>query len=212
MLFAAAMLGFAFGFVGSIPIAGPVAVLVARRGLEDRARSALYLASGAALAEGAYAYVAFRGFSEFLIRYAWIEPASRIAAAVILTGLGLRFARGLEADATTRAQIDPRAGNKRSFLLGVILIAVNPVLIASWTAAVTVLYSLDLLRFDPGAALPFSLGACAGITVWFATLLGLLQRFRRRISRDALDRLMRGMGVLLIVLGLGFAAQIAYRI
>jgi threonine/homoserine/homoserine lactone efflux protein len=175
-------------------------------------RSALYLASGAALAEGAYAYVAFRGFSEFLTRYAWIEPASRIAAAVILTGLGLRFARGLNADATARAPFDPRAGNKRSFLLGVTLIALNPVLIASWTAAVTVLYSLDLMRFDRGAALPFSLGASAGITVWFATLLGLLQRFRRRISRDAIDRLIRGMGVMLILLGLGLAARLVYRI
>lgn len=212
MLFAAAALGFAFGFAGSIPIAGPVALLVARHGLEDRARSALFLASGAALAEGAYAYMAFRGFSEFLTRYAWIEPASRIAAAVILTGLGLRFARGPNADAITRVPLDPRAGNKRSFLLGVTLIALNPVLIASWTAVVTVLYSLGLVRFDPGAALPFSLGACAGITVWFATLLGLLQRFRRRISRDALDRFIRGMGVLLILLGLSFAARLAYRI
>jgi threonine/homoserine/homoserine lactone efflux protein len=212
MLFAAAVLGFTFGFVGSVPIAGPVAVLVFGRGLDDRARSALCLASGAAVAEGAYAYVAFRGFAEFLTRYAWIEPTSRVAAAVILTGLGLRFARGSSADAITRAPRDPRIGNTRSFVLGLALTALNPMLIATWTAAVTVLYSIDLVRFDPAAALPFSLGACAGVTAWFAMLLGLLQRFRARISHGALDRLIRGMGVMLILLGLGFAARFAYRL
>jgi threonine/homoserine/homoserine lactone efflux protein len=51
MLVAPVALGFAFGFVGSIPVAGPIAALVLSRGLEGRARSALSLAAGAALAE-----------------------------------------------------------------------------------------------------------------------------------------------------------------
>jgi threonine/homoserine/homoserine lactone efflux protein len=211
MLVATAILGFTFGFVGSIPIAGPIAVLVLSRGLEGRARSALCLASGAALAEGGYAYLAFWGFSGLLTRYAWIEPASRIAAAVILTGLGLNFLHRPGAEAT-RAEPDPRARNKRSFLLGLTLTALNPALIATWTAAVTLMYSLDLVRFEPAAALPFSLGAGSGITVWFATLLGFLQRFRTRISGAAIDRLLRRMGVVLIVLGLGFAAHFAYSV
>src|SRR5262245_53913221 len=129
MLVAAALLGFAFGFVGSIPIAGPIAALVFHRGLGDRARSALYLGSGAALVEGGYAYLAFRGFSEVLTRYTWIEPACRIAAAVVLTGLGLRFARGGHADAIDRAPPDPGDGTKRSFLLGAAITALNPALI-----------------------------------------------------------------------------------
>lgn len=212
MLLGAAILGFACGFVGSIPVAGPIAVLVTSRGLQDRVQSALYLASGAALAEGAYAYLAFWGFSEYLTRCAWVEPASRIAVAVVSIGLGLRFVSRPHPEPTPEAPPDPRSGNKRSFALGLTITALNPMLIAAWTAAVTALYSFDLVRFDARFALPFSLGVCTGIAAWFAALLGLLQRFRRRISHDALGRVMRGMGVLLILLGLGFAARLAYRL
>jgi threonine/homoserine/homoserine lactone efflux protein len=208
MLVATLLLGFAFGFVGSIPIAGPIAVLVFSRGLEGRVRSALYLASGAALAESGYAYLAFWGFSGFLTRYAWVELASRIATALILTALGLHFMHRSGAGATG-LEPGPRAPSKRSFLLGFTVTALNPALIATWTAAVTAMYSLDLVRFDPAAALPFSLGACSGIAAWFALLLGFLQRFRMRISGDALFRLRRGMGVILILLGAVFVAGLA---
>ncbi len=117
-----------------------------------------------------------------------------------------------DVDSMSRALPEPRTGHKSSFLLGLTITALNPMLIAAWTAAVTALYSLDLLRFDRGAALSFSIGACSGITAWFATLLGFLRRFRSRLSRGALDRVMRGMGVMLILVGLGLAARFAYRL
>jgi len=177
MLFEAALIGFAFGFLGSIPLAGPIAALVWSRGLEDRARSALYLASGAAVAEGAYAYLAFLGFAQIFARYGWIEPASRIAAAAASLGLGLRFVQ--RPRSLTRAPRDVGAGHRRAFLLGLTLTAFNPILLVTWAAAIAALYSLDLVRLEPWAALPFSLGACAGITAWFATLLGLGLAARR---------------------------------
>jgi len=207
MRVAPALLGFAFGFVGSIPIAGPVAVLVLCRGLEGRVRSALSLGSGAALAEAGYAYLAFWGFSGFLARYAWVELASRVASALLLTGLGLYFLHKSGAE-PFRPERGP-GRSRRSFLLGLAITALNPALIATWTAAVAALYSLGILEFDPSAALPFSLGACTGITAWFALLLGCLQRFRLRISGDALFRLRRGMGVVLIALGAVFAVGLA---
>ena len=208
MLVAVAILGFAFGFAGSIPIAGPIAVLVLSRGLEGRVRSALALGSGAALAEAGYAYLAFWGFSGFLARYAWIEVASRIASALILTGLGVHFVRRSRAESTATPALDAER-TRRSFFLGLTLTALNPVLIATWTAAVAALYGSGLLQFDPAAALPFAIGACAGITAWFAVLLGMLQRFRMRVSHAVLDRVRRGMGIVMILLGAGFAFAIA---
>jgi threonine/homoserine/homoserine lactone efflux protein len=195
----AALLGFLFGFMGSMPVAGPVAALVFGRGIEDRARSAIYLAGGSALAESVYAYLAFWGFSAFLTRYRWIEAVSTIAAALILCALGLRFI------------LNPRAGNKRSFMLGFTITAINPTLIATWTAAVTTVYSLQVVDFDESGALPFSLGAATGIVTWFLTLLYLLSRFRARVSPASLDRMMRFMGGFLIVVGVGIAVRFAYR-
>jgi threonine/homoserine/homoserine lactone efflux protein len=201
----AALTGFAFGFIGSMPIAGPIAILVFGRGLEDRRRSGMYLAAGAAIAESIYAYLAFWGFSAFLARYAFIEPVSRGAAAVILTALGAHLVRKRRDASAPLTPPDPNVGNKRSFFLGFTITVLNPTLIATWTAAVTTVYALHWVQFDEGGALPFSVGAFAGIVGWFAILLWLLGRFRARFSRTTLDRVMRAMGYLLICLGMVFA-------
>jgi threonine/homoserine/homoserine lactone efflux protein len=203
----AALLGFLFGFFGSMPIAGPIAALVFSRGLENRARSALYLAAGAAIAEAGYAYLAFWGFSSFLAQYGWIEPVSRAAAALILMGLGMHFVRKGAAGFGASHDRDPSVGNKRSFMLGFTVTALNPTLIATWTGAVTFLYSLDVVKFDGAAAWPFSLGAFAGIVSWFALLLWLLSHFRARFSERAHARLMRGTGWFLVALGALFAVR-----
>jgi threonine/homoserine/homoserine lactone efflux protein len=202
----AALTGFIFGFVGSIPIAGPIAVLVFGRGVGDKPRSGLYLAAGSAIAEGGYAYLAFWGFSAFLTKYAWVEPVSFGTAAVILIGLGIHLVLRKPKDASAAAApaADPNVGNKRSFFLGFTITALNPTVIANWTAAVTSLYGLHWVNFDSGAALPFSAGACLGITSWFATLLSLLTRFRQAFSGATLDRVIRIAGYCVLVLSLWF--------
>jgi threonine/homoserine/homoserine lactone efflux protein len=207
----AALLGFLFGFVGSMPVAGPVAVIVFGRGIEDRARSALYIAIGSAVAESVYAYLAFWGFSAFLTKYKWIELVSTAAAATILSALGLRF---MYRTPPAERPIDDgkrHVGKKRNFTLGFLLTALNPTLIATWTAAVTTVYSLQIVDFDESGALPFSIGAATGIVTWFATLLYLLKRFRARVSPAVLDKVVRVMGVFLLVLGIGIAVRFAYR-
>jgi threonine/homoserine/homoserine lactone efflux protein len=207
----AALLGFLFGFIGSMPVAGPVAVVVFGRGIEDRGRSGLYIAIGSAVAESVYAYLAFWGFSAFLTKYKWIELVSTAAAATILSGLGLRFM--FRKPAAERPVQDGKrhVGKKRNFTLGFLLTALNPTLIATWTAAVTTVYSLQIVDFDESGALPFSLGAATGIVTWFATLLYMLKRFRARVSPAVLDKVVRVMGVFLLVLGIGIALRFAYR-
>jgi threonine/homoserine/homoserine lactone efflux protein len=205
----AALLGFALGFVGSMPLLGPVAILVFTHGVENRLRNGFYLAVGAALAESAYAYLAFWGFSQLLERYAWIEPTTRAVGAVILTGLGLRFAlRGGQLPAG-RATSGPEVGNKRSFFLGFAVTALNPALIATWTLALTTLYLFYSVGFDARRAFPFSVGVGVGIVTWFAILLSLLGRYRDRFRPLTLTRAIRVMGVALTIVGLVFAVRFA---
>jgi len=205
------VLGFVFGFVGSMPVAGPIAILVFGRGLEGRMRSGVYLALGAAIAESVYAYFAYWGFSELLAGHSWIEPVTRTVAAVLLVGLGLHFTFGRK----KTQEIDPEliqqrknAGNKRSFLLGFTITALNPALIATWSAAVTTLHSFDAVDFAPKHALPFSIGVLGGIATWFTILLVLLGRFRGRFQRQTLDKMVRAMGVFLVLLGLYFGLKL----
>jgi len=207
-MFIALLIGFVFGFVGSMPVAGPVSILVFGRGLQDRSRSAVYLAAGSALAESVYAYFAFWGFGALLEMNPWLEPITRGAAAVILTALGLHYALKRNNDAAADSGAPPsHGGAKRNFLLGVTITALNPTLMATWGAAVTTVHSLDLVSFQASRALPFSVGVFAGITGWFVLLLWLLTRFKGRFERSTLERAVRVMGWLLTALGLFFAVR-----
>ena len=194
-----------------MPVAGPVAVIVFGRGIEDRGRSGLYIAIGSAVAESVYAYLAFWGFAAFLTKYKWIEAVSTAAAAIILSGLGLRFMLKPKTEKRPPDAPKPHVGKKRNFFLGFMLTALNPTLIATWTAAVTTVYSLQVVNFDERGALPFSIGAATGIVSWFATLLYLLKHFRARVSPEVLARVLRVMGCFLLVLGVGMAVRFAYK-
>lgn len=213
VMIVAALLGLCFGYLGSMPIAGPIAILVFERGLEGRRRDGLYIACGSAIVESAYAYLAFWGFSALLERYAWIELASRIAAAVILTAIGIYcFRRDISEGDRSKLVSRHRESKGGSFLLGFTVTAINPTLLATWGATVTTLYSLQIVHFDSAKALPFSIGACVGIVLWFLTLLYLMKRMEHRFTPRSLDRVLNGMGVALIAVGLVLAVRVVVRV
>jgi len=200
MLFAA-LLGFAFGWLGSVPVAGPIAALVVTRGIQGRFRAGVFIALGGALAEAVYAFLAFWGFSTFLTQYPIIVPLSRAAAAVVLMALGIVFLRTKEA---SESEVPPADSAFGSFMLGASICALNPTLIATWTAVVTTLYSTSLIDFHGAQAVPFGLGALAGIAGWFLTLLWIIHRYRERFSPATLAKTVRVIGGALILLALWF--------
>ena len=51
---AVSLVALVFSFVGSLPLAGPIALLVVSNGVRGRYKEALRIAIGAALAEGIY--------------------------------------------------------------------------------------------------------------------------------------------------------------
>lgn len=202
-MFDAAAFGMAFGFVGSVPIAGPVSALVFRSGIDGHFRRGHGIALGAALAEAAYAFLAFWGFSAFLTRYSFVMPLSKLLGGVILIALGITFLRR----PASGLKPPPPANHvetTRSFLLGFGITGLNPTLIATWTAIVATLYSTGLTKFDPVAAWAFAAGVAVGISLWFVILLALLRRFRQRMEARFLDRMMQAMGVIIFGLGAYF--------
>ena len=208
-----AIIGYLFGFIGSMPVAGPIALLVFGRGLEGKNRAGLHIALGAAVAESIYAYLAFWGFSKVLDATPWVGTASRVGGAIILIGLGIWFlsrrTRSGGQESTSASQPPTRKGLKRNVALGFVITALNPALIATWGAAVTTLYSIAPFDSNANHALPFSVGACLGIASWFSTLLVLLSRFRNRFDTATLNRAARGAGVLILVAGLALGVRAA---
>ncbi len=206
-MIAALLVGVAFGFFGSVPVAGPVSVVVFVRGAEGHVRSGLATAIGGALAEGIYAFLAVWGFSTFLVRHPWIEPVSNGLAAAILLLLGVLFLRRKPHELPK----DPGA-HGRSLFVGFLLVALNPTLIATWTAATAVLYSSGLLSLEPIRAVPLAIGAAAGIVAWFSLLLALVSRFRERFGLETMNRLLHGMGWVLLALGGAFTVNFVWHL
>ncbi len=199
----AALLGFVFGFLGSIPVAGPISALVVTRGIEGRNRAGLFIALGGGVAEAAYAFLAFWGFSTYLTQYPVIVPISRGGGAIVLLVLGIIFVRKRAEDATV--DYAPRDSAWGNFALGAWLCLINPTLIATWSAVVTGLYSTEAVDFSSAQALPFAIGCGLGIAGWFVTVLGLIRRYRGRFSRELLAKVVRVMGLVLLVVASWFA-------
>lgn len=209
-VFLVAALGFVFGFFGSVPVGGPIAVLVLGHGMEGRNRAGLWIALGAALPEAAYAYLAFWGVSELLQEYPFLDLFSRAAGAVIVVSLGLWLLLGRRrarpADQTSSAseaaaRPRKRRGIKRNFALGFVITALNPALLATWSAAVPLATALLPFRIQSAHAAPFAVGACIGIASWFSLLLTLLRRFRSRMSASKNERIKRITGAVILVVG-----------
>ncbi|HEV3192845.1 MAG TPA: LysE family transporter, partial [Polyangiaceae bacterium] len=78
-------IAFAFAFVGSMPLVGPIALLTVSRAAHKRFGEALRIGLGAAAAEALYASLAFWGFATVLSRYRLVIPISRGATGVVLT-------------------------------------------------------------------------------------------------------------------------------
>lgn len=203
MIFAVCAIALAFGFFGSMPLAGPISVMVVSRAVQQRYGEALRIAIGAAVAEGLYAGGAFFGFTELLASHPIVVPISHGVTAVVLAGLGIRFAfwkpRGRKGE-------EHKSGTA---LVGFTLSAINPTLLVTWGAAVAFLYSKGLHVTSSLASLPFGISAAAGIAAWFTLLVLILKRLEGKFPERVLTWAIRALGVALVGLGAWSGVQLA---
>jgi threonine/homoserine/homoserine lactone efflux protein len=203
---AVSLVALLFSFVGSLPLAGPIALLVVSNGVNGRHKEALRIALGAALAEGIYAFLAFWGFATFLARYKLVLPISHGVTAAILVALGARFLffRVKDDDKVKEGA----AAKPARFWVGFSVSALNPTLLATWGAVTTFLYSKQLVQFTPILAVPFGIFAAGGIALWGLMTVGLLRRYRHKVPAAALTWVVRSMGVVLLGIGLWSGVQL----
>ena len=191
---AVSLVALVFAFVGSLPLAGPIAVLVVSNGVNGRFKASLEIALGAAVAEGIYAFLAFWGFATFFARYPVVLPISHAVTAVILLTLGVYFLRFKMKEEQAHTEESKRG----KFWVGFSVSILNPTLLATWGAVTTFLYSRQLVKMTGLLAIPFGAFAAAGIGLWALMMVALMKRFREHFPRAALTWLVRGMGIVLI--------------
>jgi threonine/homoserine/homoserine lactone efflux protein len=200
--------GVVMGFVGSMPVAGPVAVLVLERGLIRRAREGLGIALGSAASETVYAFFACWGVGAVVAAYPAVLPVSRLFGAAVLIALGITLATRRHRPPPERTVETPQRGQKRrGFVLGASLTLLNPTIIASWTVVVTAAHGAGLLEPGLWPAIAFAVGVGLGIVAWFAVLLRVLRRFERGVRPETVERLLHVTGWLVVALGVALAVR-----
>jgi threonine/homoserine/homoserine lactone efflux protein len=202
-LIAICVVALTFGFVGSMPLAGPIAIMAVARASRGRYSEALRIGLGAAVAEGLYAGIAFWGFTTFLANHAIVAPLSRAVTAIVLAAIGVRFMFW-----KPKEEKDTQENKAGTALLGFSVSAINPTLLLTWSAAVAALYSRGLGEPSPLYAIPFGLSAAAGIGGWFVTLTVLFKRYGGKLPQEALTWIIRCMGLVLVVLSVWSATKL----
>lgn len=193
------LIGLVLSFVGSVPLAGPVSVMVVSRGVLGRHAEAIKLGLGAALGEGLYAGFAFAGFATFAQEHAAAVPISRALTFVVLLAVGIHFVRWAPKEEAADGKKETGRG---AFFLGLTTSLLNPTLLVTWSAVSTGIYSRQIVTMTRSLAIPFGLSVMLGIAAWNTILTLLLRRYRDRFPKKALTWFVRGMGLLLIAIAL----------
>jgi threonine/homoserine/homoserine lactone efflux protein len=202
----ALLVGAVMGFLGSMPIAGPVAVLVLERGLIRRGREGLGVAMGAAAAETVYAFLAFWGLGTVLQANPALQRAGRLVGAGVMMTLGIYLATRKSSGRPPTSDI-PEGRKRRGFLLGLSVTFLNPTIIVSWTAVTAAVHSTGWITPGIPTAVAFALAVGAGIVAWFATLLKLLHRFQSGVRPQTIDRVLNVTGWLVVAIGVALGAR-----
>jgi len=148
--------GFFVGFFFSIPVAGPVSIIITSHSLRGERHFALATASGAAIVDFIYCFVAVYGFTNLYYLYDPFIPYTLLAGSIFLIIIGYKIRHTHldlkqinEKDATVEKL--PRLRKRGRFFNGFIINLLNPSLFIGWlTSSFVVLSFVASLGFNVG--------------------------------------------------------------
>jgi threonine/homoserine/homoserine lactone efflux protein len=149
------IVGLITGFIFSMPIAGPISILVTSNALKGRMRYCNLVAIGASFADFVYVYIAVFGITKL---YRYFKPAMPYflgLGALFIIYVGYRVFRS-KLDLEHLEEIEPKTGkpikkHKGGFYTGFMVNFLNPTLIFGWlTTSVLVISFISALGFNTG--------------------------------------------------------------
>lgn len=199
----AALIGLVVGFVGSVPVAGPISVLVLQRAVDGKRKSALLTGVGGAVGEAIYATGVGVALPVLHNQVQAAVPITRAVGAVVITVVGLVL--------SFRSDIlKERAPKKDSgdVLTGLAASLFNPTIIATWTVVIGSVYADGWLPRKPILGVPLGVGVLLGVTAWYAIVVAAADRVKRLLGRSRRRKLIRGIGVVLVGVGLYLGVRV----
>jgi len=149
------ILGLLAGFIFSIPIAGPISLLVTSNALKGKLKQCNLLAIGASLADFIYVLIAVYGISHLFSRYEIIIPYVLGTGAFLVLYVGIKIIRtefDIEHIDEEEEIIDKKVKkHKGAFYTGFVINFFNPTLFFGWLVSSFVVLSFAAsLGFDTG--------------------------------------------------------------
>jgi threonine/homoserine/homoserine lactone efflux protein len=149
------IIGLIAGFIFSMPIAGPISILVTSNALKGRLRYCNLLASGASLADFLYVLIAVYGITHLFSAYKEVVPYILGAGAFFVLFVGFKILRTKFdlAHIDEESRLADRQGKKGkgAFYTGFIINFLNPTLFFGWLLSSFIALSFATsLGFDTG--------------------------------------------------------------
>jgi len=141
-LFTISLVGLLVGFIFSIPVAGPVSILITSHAIKGEMHFALVTALGAAIIDFIYCFIAVFGFTHLYILYRPIIPYTLLVGTIFLAFLGFRIMHmKLTLEASPVDPSKPRLRKRGRFLTGLMVNFLNPSLFFGWLTSSFVVMS-----------------------------------------------------------------------
>ncbi|MDO9512365.1 MAG: LysE family transporter [Bacteroidales bacterium] len=138
------LVGFLAGFVFSMPVAGPISILITSNALKGKFRYCVRAAVGSAFADFTYVYIAVLGLTGFYSYYRPAIPYILMVGSIFLLFLGYKiFKTKLKIEDIRDEKINhDKYKNKGGFTSGLMLNFLNPTLFLGWLTSSFITISL----------------------------------------------------------------------
>lgn len=137
-------IGFVAGFILSIPVAGPINILITSNALLGKLRYCLKVAVGAAVIEFFYVLVIVFGIVSLYELYKPFVPYILIVGSLVLVVVGIRVMRTKFnlTNVNLKEIVRDKIANKGGFLTGILINITNPSLFLGWLSSTFIIFSL----------------------------------------------------------------------
>lgn len=205
-LLLALLLGLLLSFFGSLPMTGPLALLVLDRAVTRQRASAFWIAGAGAMVEGVIAGAVGTLLPLVLRHSTTIVLVARVAGALVILIVGMSLL--LRPQLVAQLRTDQK---RQSLMAGVLATALNPTLLATWTVTVTALNANGLLDGGLAAGSAFAVGVTAGVIAWCGLLLWVSRAGWTDKLVNSRAKLGRGIGGFLVLVGLAIFVRVAWE-
>jgi threonine/homoserine/homoserine lactone efflux protein len=138
------VVGFIAGFIFSMPVAGPISILITSNALKGKSKYCYLAAVGSSFADFTYVFLAVLGLTEFYKYYQPVIPYILLVGSVFLFYVGYKIAKtNLKLESISNAdQLNEKIKAKGGFWTGFLINFLNPTLFIGWLTSSFISISL----------------------------------------------------------------------